>query len=128
MADGNVGANGGADSACDYACAAPIDHHHLGRYTLGNRALEIEVLQLFAGQAPLTLAELEAATTEKAWHIAAHTLKGSARAVGAWEVARVAEAAERDGPAEPQRSRSIAILKACIGETNRYIGSLPAEA
>ncbi len=128
MADGSGRANGGVESSSVDTGAAPIDHRHLGRYTLGNRALEIEVLQLFAGQAPLTLAELAAATTEKAWHIAAHTLKGSARAVGAWEVARIAEVAERDGPAEPQRSQSIASLEACIAVTNSYIDGLPAEA
>ena len=33
--------------------------------------------------------------TAKAWHDAAHTLKGAARGVGAWRVARVAENAER---------------------------------
>lgn len=126
MADGGDRVNGGAKSDPVAAYAAPIDHRHLGRYTLGNRALEIEVLQLFAGQAPLTLADIVAAATDKAWHIAAHTLKGSARAVGAWEVARIAEAAERDGPAEPQRSRNIADLEASIARTNSYIASLPA--
>ena len=63
----------------------PIDHPHLARYTLGNRALEQEVLQLFADQAPQTLASLAAANSAKAWHAAAHTLKGSAMAVGAWQ-------------------------------------------
>ena len=55
--------------------AAPIDHRHLARYTLGNRALEVDVLHLFADQAPLTLADLVGAMSDKAWHMAAHTLK-----------------------------------------------------
>jgi HPt (histidine-containing phosphotransfer) domain-containing protein len=73
----------------------PIDLTYLRRFTLGNRELECEVLGLFAGTARTYLDAMVAATTIKAWHDAAHTLKGSARAVGAWRVARSAEAAER---------------------------------
>ena len=75
----------------------PIDRAHLARFTLGDVALEIEVLDLFLGQAPLTLASLADARTDKAWRDAAHTLKGSARAVGAFSVARAAQHAERSG-------------------------------
>lgn len=76
-----------------------IDHAHLARYTLGDRALEVEVLELFVGEAPRTLARLRAAceaehVPQKEWQLASHTLKGSARAVGAWKVADHAEAAE----------------------------------
>lgn len=73
---------------------APVDHDHLARYTLGNRALELEVLKLFAGQAPVYLTHLRTARSDKDWRDAAHTLKGSARAVGAMFVARLAEQAE----------------------------------
>ena len=50
---------------------------------------------MFAQHAPMYLANLKSAETSKAWHDAAHTLKGSARAVGAWRVARSAELAEK---------------------------------
>ncbi len=76
--------------------AAPIDHEHLSRYTFGDRALEEEVLSLFAMQLPVTLDLLKAADTPNEWNRAAHTLKGSARAVGAFKLASAAEAAERD--------------------------------
>ena len=102
----------------------PIDHAHLARYTMGNRALEIEVLQLFAGQAPLTMRDLEKADTAKAWHIAAHTLKGSARAVGAGQVARVAEQAETAGLADPDRDLTLARLRAAIKTASVYIADL----
>jgi HPt (histidine-containing phosphotransfer) domain-containing protein len=108
--------------------AAPIDHAHLGRYTMGNRALEVEVLQLFAGQAPETLAMLAAAVTDRDWHIAAHTLKGSARAVGAWEIATLAETAERDGPAEPSRSENLARIGASLEHVRQYIDTLTVPA
>ncbi len=73
----------------------PVDIKHLRRYTLGDMALEQEVLELFLGQLPETIASLSGATTEKEWRVAAHTLKGSGRAVGAWRIARLAEHAER---------------------------------
>jgi HPt (histidine-containing phosphotransfer) domain-containing protein len=79
----------------------PVDLVHLRRFTMGNRALEQEVLQLFAAQAPLTLEQLRAAASIKAWRDAAHTLKGSAAAVGATAIARTAAEAEghADNPA-----------------------------
>jgi Hpt domain len=73
----------------------PIDFTYLRRFTLGNKDLEREVLYLFAESAPGYLKALENACTPKEWHDAAHTLKGSARAVGAWRVARTAEVAEK---------------------------------
>ena len=73
----------------------PIDLTYLARFTLGNTALEAEVLDLFATHAPRYLADLRAAGTVKAWHDAAHTLKGAARGVGAWRIGRAAEMAER---------------------------------
>ena len=73
----------------------PVDLVYLGRFTLGNLALEAEVLDLFMTHTPRYLADLGAAVTAKEWHDAAHTLKGAARGVGAWRVARCAEMAER---------------------------------
>ena len=102
----------------------PIDHVHLARYTMGNRALEIEVLQLFAGQAPSTLADLVGADSAKAWHMAAHTLKGSARAVGAARVACAAELAESAGLADPDRAITLARLEAALDEACTYIAKL----
>ena len=72
-----------------------IDQDHLRRYTMGDQQLELEVLNLFAGELPKTLGSLRAARTDMEWKIAAHTLKGSARAVGAWRVAAAAVAAEK---------------------------------
>ena len=104
--------------------AGPIDHAHLDRYTLGNRELEIEVLGLFAGQAPATLEGLRTATCDRSWHMAAHTLKGSARAVGAWSIAAIAEDAERAGFASPEREVYLTRLREAIAQTAAYIGEL----
>jgi HPt (histidine-containing phosphotransfer) domain-containing protein len=73
----------------------PVDFGYLSRFTLGNDALETEVLDLFIAHVPRYLAQLKAAVTAKGWHDAAHTLKGAARGVGAWRIARCAETAER---------------------------------
>ncbi|MEQ1649708.1 MAG: Hpt domain-containing protein [Hyphomicrobiaceae bacterium] len=73
----------------------PVDFTYLRRFTLANRSLEREVLDLFIEHAPRYVDDLRAASTAKEWHAAAHTLKGAARGIGAWRVARVAEGAER---------------------------------
>lgn len=72
----------------------PIDLVHLARQTLGDRALEREVLDLFVIQARSVLEQLQAAADQRNRMDLAHTLKGSARSVGAWHVATAAEACE----------------------------------
>ena len=72
----------------------PIDLVHLARMTLGDRSLEREVLQLFDRQATLLIARMRR-VEPSAVAAVAHTLKGSARGIGAWRVARAAEAVER---------------------------------
>ena len=70
----------------------PIDFEHLGRMTLGDAILEHEVLAMFSAQAVSlmsALAMLPAAAGELA-----HKLKGSARAIGAFQVADAAERLE----------------------------------
>src|SRR3954447_25867931 len=77
-----------------------IDLVHLARMTLGDRSLEREVLQLFARQAALLLARMEQANPA-AVGMLAHTLKGSARGLGAWRVAAAAEAVETAAASNP---------------------------
>lgn len=70
-----------------------IDLEHLARMTLGEAGLEAEVLRLFERQAAMLLAHMRDASPPAAAAFA-HTLKGSARAIGAWGVAAAAEAVE----------------------------------
>jgi HPt (histidine-containing phosphotransfer) domain-containing protein len=72
---------------------APLDVAHLVRMTLGELSLEREVLQLFNRQAELLLARMRGAKPAAIIE-AAHTLKGSARGIGAWDLAHVAQALE----------------------------------
>jgi HPt (histidine-containing phosphotransfer) domain-containing protein len=73
---------------------AVIDEDHLGRMTLGDRALEREVLEIFVRQTVIMLSRIAGAEPMLA-AAAAHTLTGSARGIGAWAVAEAAERLER---------------------------------
>jgi HPt (histidine-containing phosphotransfer) domain-containing protein len=66
----------------------PIDFEHLSRMTLGDPALECEVLTMFVTQSAKLLDQLVALPPEAGG--LAHTLKGSARAIGAFAVAEAA--------------------------------------
>jgi HPt (histidine-containing phosphotransfer) domain-containing protein len=70
----------------------PIDLVHLARQTGGDKALETEVLALFARQARQAVAQLGALLEASSRAELAHKLAGAAKGVGAFEVARCAEA------------------------------------
>ena len=81
----------------------PIDVEHLRRMTLGDIGLEHEVLAMFAAQSAKLLDTLMTLPVDV--RALAHTLKGSARAIGAFAVAEAAallEAvlADRGDPSE----------------------------
>ncbi|MGE0626877.1 MAG: Hpt domain-containing protein [Hyphomicrobiaceae bacterium] len=101
-----------------------IDCAHLSRYTLGDRQLEQEVLRLFADQAPVTLMKLREAACAKSWHDAAHTLKGSARAVGAIRVAGAAQDAQAAGHDHSNRDAFIRRIERSIEEALDHISGL----
>lgn len=94
----------------------PIDLVHLARQTMGDKALELEVLQMFARQARESMKEL--ATSEGAARAAvAHRLKGSAQSVGADAVAKAAAALE-DNPAD---AIALAGVTAAVVEAENFI-------
>jgi len=106
-----------------------IDREHLRRYTLGDPGLELEILGLFAEQLPITIGALEHATTDKDWGMAAHTLKGSARAVGAWPLAALAEDAERltTNADSGRRAAILRRLETAADEARAYIAARAVE-
>jgi HPt (histidine-containing phosphotransfer) domain-containing protein len=71
-----------------------VDFRHLEDFAAGDAALIEEVLGLFRQQAALWLPLLDPTVVDDAWRDAAHSLKGSALGVGAFDVARACEAAE----------------------------------
>ncbi len=108
-----------------------IDHDHLRRYTMGDLQLEQEVLGLFADELPKTLDALRVAKTDLEWKIAAHTLKGSARAVGAWRIAAAAVAAEKSPVVvyDPiGKAEAIAACDAAVKDAITYIRARPVPA
>ena len=72
-----------------------LDLAHLRRYTLMDESLERELLTLFREQARLQYAAALGAPDQDAFRLAIHTLKGTARAIGAVAVAQVTETIER---------------------------------
>jgi len=101
-----------------------IDRTHLARMTLGDKRLEREVLELFDRQSELLLARMNDAPATGIVTLA-HTLKGSARGIGAWRVAQAAEATEETARLDPKRvCIALARLAAAIGETRTAISAL----
>lgn len=118
---------GDAERASPYA----IDHTHLRRYTMGDLQLEREVLDLFACELPKTMTSLKSAETELEWRVAAHTLKGSARAVGAWRIAAAAVAAEKSPTVvyDPiGKAEAVAVCELAVADAIAYIQGLTAPA
>jgi HPt (histidine-containing phosphotransfer) domain-containing protein len=70
----------------------PIDIEHLRRMTLGDASLEREVLAMFAAQAVGLVGALASLPADAG--ALAHTLKGSARAIGAFCVGDAAASLE----------------------------------
>lgn len=113
----------GTPSPVPGTAAEPIDHAHLSRYTLGSLELEREILGLFVAQLPLSIEQLRFAVTDREWQVAAHTIKGSARAVGAEQVSQLAVEAERL-PAvedEAERARILAALEDAAETVRAYV-------
>ncbi len=102
----------------------PIDLVHLARMTFGDRSLEREVLTLFDRQAGILVSRMEAASPAGVPSLA-HTLTGSARGIGAWRVARAAEALELACHAdEEQFEAALKALRATTNEARAVIGDL----
>jgi HPt (histidine-containing phosphotransfer) domain-containing protein len=101
----------------------PIDLVHLARTTLGDRTLEREVLQLFDRQSGMLVARMRAAAPAGIATLA-HTLKGSARGIGAWRVARAAELLELAGAAGDPTTEALDQLAGACNEARAVIAEL----
>jgi HPt (histidine-containing phosphotransfer) domain-containing protein len=101
-----------------------IDLAHLARMTLGDSNLEAEVLGLFQRQAELLLARMTSAPPA-ATAAFAHTLKGSARGIGAWRVAAAAQAVEV-GSGCPDTGQELDRLIAAVREVEETIAKVRA--
>ncbi|MFZ5689889.1 MAG: Hpt domain-containing protein [Pseudomonadota bacterium] len=103
----------------------PIDLVHLSHMTLGDRALEHDILVLFARQIGLLMERIETGDDPVA-AAAAHTLKGSARGIGAFALARAAADVEDSAGRGDKTGRDAATdrLRRAIRDANAEIAQL----
>ena len=112
----------------------PIDSAHLDRMTLGDAGLEREVLAMFSGQAVGLIARLATAAISSETRsqdarsqetlALAHTLKGSARAIGAFRVADAAEGLEAAIRHGEDPAEALARLKDAVAEARTAIDTI----
>ena len=101
-----------------------FDIELLRRYTFEDEALERELLDLFRGQLPILIKQLAEAKGHDEWRLAAHTLKGSARSVGAPVLAELALELEQIGFQEnPHRAKLAAKAEAAAKAFEKAVES-----
>jgi HPt (histidine-containing phosphotransfer) domain-containing protein len=101
-----------------------IDASHLERMTLGDRRLEREVLELFVRQTAMMLNRIAGAEPPMA-AAAAHTLKGSARGIGAWLEQAAGTAAAAEEFEDAMTELKAASLEASVAIGARLTALLP---
>jgi HPt (histidine-containing phosphotransfer) domain-containing protein len=106
-----------------------IDLVHLSRQTLSDQALEVEILDLFDRQSARIVAQLREAGDGdgKVCGDLAHMLRGSALAVGAGRVARLAQIYEArcaEATCGPGAAAALEALAAAVVEARATIAQL----
>ena len=104
----------------------PIDIAHLRRMTLGDAALEREVLTMFSAQASRLAGALAAMPADAP--ALAHTLKGSARAIGAFAVADAAAHLETLIKADRDTADALSDLDSAVEEAKSAIDAFLRQA
>lgn len=94
----------------------PIDLVHLATQTMGDKLVEIEVLQMFARQSRQLMKDLSSDSHDERT-AAAHRLKGASLAVGAFRVADAAAAVED----APHDAGALATLGAAVIEAEVFV-------
>lgn len=104
----------------------PVLLAHLETYTMGNKALEREVLQLFKRQSLIYFDKLTHAADQVSWRAACSVLKASARSIGAWRLEMTAETAETFvfRKQHRERTRLLGLLAEQIDDAIRFIDRL----
>ncbi|WP_196223347.1 Hpt domain-containing protein [Roseibium sp. RKSG952] len=97
----------------------PIDLQGLQTSTMGNRDLEVQVLKLFLTQSRAALDQLGRVTCLDEAKVILHTLKGSAQAVGAKQIADVC--ADLEQSAGQGRHLELEELRECVADACVFI-------
>jgi Hpt domain len=102
-----------------------VDLAHLNRMTGGDSALASEVLGLFREQWDLWVRLLDPTTDTLDWGNAAHTIKGSARGIGAWQLGEICgQAEEAARTSELTRDQKRGWLNAISNEMDSVIAEI----
>jgi hypothetical protein len=102
-----------------------VDQAHLNRMTGGDAGLASEVLGLFREQWDLWVRLLDPTTDTLDWGNAAHTIKGSARGIGAWQLGEICGKAEEEARAgDLTRDQKRVWLDAISNEMDGVIGEI----
>lgn len=105
----------------------PIDLVHLARQTLGDRNLEVEILQMFEQISHTYIARVKAPENSEDLEISIHSLKGAAAGVGANSIATIAALAETELRDQGKiESETLADLEFAVAEVNTFIQNLLA--
>lgn len=96
----------------------PVDLVYLSSQTMGDRGLESEILAMFAAQLPQYAAMLESSQDKDELFRAAHTLKGAARSVGAFQLADLAAFMEDTG------NLDVVSLRSEVNAVREYIAEI----
>ena len=102
---------------------AIFDREHLSQYTGGDDALERELIGLFLAQFAPVRTQLDEAASAEDWKFAAHSLKGSARSIGAPRIAALTEELEDLGWTGASRRK-----KGLLAELDQAMAAFAAEA
>lgn len=97
----------------------PVDLVHLARQTGGDKELEGEVLSMFARQARQAVASYASLNKDDRSALA-HKIAGSAKSVGAFEVARHAAVLED----KPSNSAALAAFTKAVVDADTFIVGL----
>ena len=99
-----------------------VDFQYLEMFAAGDSTVVRDVLKLFLDQAKAW--EIGLGRPHDGWRDLVHTIKGTARGVGAGPLGDLAELAEREGP---QVSEDVRLeLAAAVAEVEEYLaGSAP---
>jgi len=100
--------------------AVVLDVAHLSGFTGGDPDFESHILGIFVDNAPGYLKAL-ARTEEDGWKTTAHKLKGAARSIGAWNLARAAERAEKMPSPAAEAAERRQILKTLEGRMKNLL-------
>lgn len=100
----------------------PIDLVHLAKLTMGDRELELEVLKMFLAQIPSYISMIKLSKSADEIYRAAHTLKGSASSIGAFQLSELAINAEKEGAFD------LAQVIEEMAKISDYVSMLSSEA